>query len=139
MFTLQDLKDKMAEAKSEGYGHAYMAVAPETEEIIWGYCGDKYPSDPRTTWVSPEVLGDKSSQAIHQDALIWLERIKSGLGLETFARLYAHPAGRPRLYAPRVRTSLEVSPDVLESLDKKRGSESRAVYIERVLRHDLGM
>lgn len=43
-------------------------------------------------------------------------------------------AGRPAIYPDRKRTSWEISPDLLNEIDNRRGSESRAIYVERELR-----
>lgn len=47
--------------------------------------------------------------------------------------------GRPRQYTGRQRTSLELSSDVLKAVDERRGDESRAAYIDRVLRKALDL
>jgi hypothetical protein len=48
--------------------------------------------------------------------------------------------GRPRVYARRIRTSFELSVEVLEAVDRARGNErSRALELERVLRQIYGL
>ena len=42
--------------------------------------------------------------------------------------------GRPRKYQGRVRTTIELSQDVLDAIDQARGQDSRAIEVERVLR-----
>lgn len=41
--------------------------------------------------------------------------------------------GRPRKYGKRERTSLELSSEVLKAIDERRGAQSRAVYLDRLL------
>lgn len=43
-------------------------------------------------------------------------------------------AGRPTIYPDRKRTTWEITPDLLAEIDKRRGSKSRAVYVEQELR-----
>src|ERR1700719_4568170 len=93
-FTFQDLVDHMAEAKAEGYGHAYLHVDDDLH-ITWGMCGSKttFPDSPHgghDTWVSPFVQSgeDKSVQQVHQDAWGWLQNIKAGLGFQVFTQMY---------------------------------------------------
>lgn len=47
--------------------------------------------------------------------------------------------GRPSFYPDRKRSSLEMSPEVWKEIDKRRGDESRAVFIEQAVRQVLGM
>lgn len=47
--------------------------------------------------------------------------------------------GRPRKFGQRVRTSLELSQEVLDAVDRARGTDSRAIEIERVLRKAYGL
>lgn len=47
--------------------------------------------------------------------------------------------GRPSFYPDRKRSSLEMSPEVWEEIERLRGGESRAVFIEQCVRKALGM
>lgn len=47
--------------------------------------------------------------------------------------------GRPSEYPIRKRSSLEMSPEVWAEVDRLRGNESRAVFIEQTMRKALGM
>lgn len=140
MFRFVDLMERMAEAREEGYGHAYLTVDPDTEEVSWGYCGDKFvPPERRgmvTTWVSPLVIGEKSEAQRRRDGRAWLEEIKAGLGIEVFSRLYEPAVGRPALYPERKRTTVELSYEMRAALNALRGNKGMGSYIEEVLARD---
>jgi len=45
-----------------------------------------------------------------------------------------HQPGRPARYPARRRTTWEMSSELLDEIDRRRGSDSRAIYVEQELR-----
>ena len=50
-----------------------------------------------------------------------------------------HQPGRPPRYPARRRTTWEMSSELLDEIDRRRGSESRAIYVEQELRKLYGI
>lgn len=45
-----------------------------------------------------------------------------------------HQIGRPPIYPARKRTTWEMSSELLDEIDRRRGAESRSIYVEQTLR-----
>lgn len=103
MITYETVLEAMQNAQQANYGHAYMTINWETEEVTWGMCGNRayFPENENLTsetrtWLSPMVSQWNSAQGntpvpepeLRQLASQWVYTLSQFIPPDVWERLY---------------------------------------------------